>query len=215
VSGGRAALLLLVLSARCAPAPEDTLQAYARALEEGDADRAWDLLSAGYRQQLSREALRRALREDPGEARRVAAEARAAAPRLRQHARVAYGERGEALELVLEDGRWRLAKDPLSFFSQETPRDALRSFVRAIERRRWDIVLRLVPERWKGGMTAESLGADWEGPRKDEIAALRRALLPHLLDPIEEHGDEARMPYGTSAVQFVREGGVWKILDPD
>ncbi|MGH7752333.1 MAG: hypothetical protein ACREN5_05925, partial [Gemmatimonadales bacterium] len=119
-------------------------------------------------------------------------------------------------DLVFEGGRWKLGHDPLDFYGQATPRDALRSFVRAVQRRRWDVVLRFVPQAWVGGTTAESLRRDWQGPRREEIAALVRTLRAHLEDPIEQKGDRARMPYGPStAVEFVREGGLWKIADPD
>ena len=211
----RLGLVGLLLYGCASQPPSQTLRSYAQALEEGDADRAWALLSEDYRRGLSREGFARALREDREEVRRIALDLRAAAERVHLHARVRYGE-GEAIELVFEDGRWKLRRDPLDFYGQATPREALRSFLRAIERRRWDKVLRFVPQRWQGGMTVESLRRDWEGPRKDEIASLVRTLRAHLLDPIDEQGDQARMPYGPSAaVEFIREGGAWKIADPD
>lgn len=203
-----------LLACASPPRPAETLHAYAEALEGGDADRAWSLLSDDLRKRLSREALARALRDDHEEARHLATEVRAAAERLRVHAVV--DAQGESFDLVLEDGSWKLAGNPLDFYGQATPRQALRSFLRAIRHRRWEIVLRFVPERWKGSLTAEALRDDWEGPRKSEIAQLVRKLKPHVLDPIEEQGDRAFLVYGPDArVEFVREGGVWKIADPD
>ena len=46
---------------------------------------------------------------------------------------VDYGQ-GERLGLVYENGAWRLGEDPLDLYGQRTPREALRSFVRAAVR---------------------------------------------------------------------------------
>src|SRR5262245_30894487 len=54
---------------------------------------------------------------------------------------------GEKLPMVLENGSWRVDSQPFELYSQKTPRAALRAFVRALERKRYDVVERLVPAR--------------------------------------------------------------------
>jgi hypothetical protein len=118
--------------------------------------------------------------------------------------------------VVDEGGRWRIDGAPFEPWSQRTPRAALRSFVRALEQRRYDIVLRLCPTRHRTGLTVESLRSYWEGAGKDENAQLLARLRAAMRAPIVEAGDEAHMPYGERAeVLFVREDGAWKIEDPD
>ncbi len=124
---------------------------------------------------------------------------------------------GEPLGLVAEGGRW-LVDDPSLFepWSQKTPRAALRSFVRALEERRYDVVLRFCPMRRRAGLSAEALRAYWEGEHKTENAAVLARLRDALGAPIVEIGDEARLPYGAgSEARLVREDGAWKIEDPD
>ena len=58
---------------------------------------------------------------------------------------VTYGAH-ETLRLRREDGTWRVVTDVIDWYSQRTPRQAVRSFVRAVEARRWDVLLRLLPE---------------------------------------------------------------------
>jgi hypothetical protein len=94
----------------------------------------------------------------------------------------------------------------------------LRSFVRALERKRYDVALRLVPNRYRPGLTIDKLREYWEGEQKVEnaqlLVRLRAAVSANT--PIVEVGDEAHMPYGERyEVRFVREDGAWKIEDPD
>jgi hypothetical protein len=128
---------------------------------------------------------------------------------------VEYGD-GETLRLVRERGDWRVATDVVDFYDQSSPRTALRSFVRAMERRRYDVVLALVPEADREGMTEERMREAWEGEGREEVERLLSNLRASLENPIEEVGDRATMTYGDRfRVQFVREEGVWRIEDPD
>lgn len=193
--------------------PHEVLRAYARAVAERKYDAAYGLLSAGFRKRHSRAAFEKMLREDPERVERVVARL-AKAERLKITAELALS-RGDALRLVLEDGKWRIGQDPLDFYDQSTPKAALRSFVRAIERRRYDIVMRFVPAKWASSMTKEQLRKQWEGEKRAEIEGLLEKLKANLDAPIQIDGAEASMPYGEHEVKFVREDGAWKIADPD
>ena len=123
---------------------------------------------------------------------------------------------GQKLTLVLEEGQWRVAAQPFDLSSQDTPRAALRSFVRALELGRYDALLRLVPNRYRVGVSADRLRGYWEGERRADNQKMLKALRAHVNAPIVEIGDEARMPYDeTAEVRFLREDGVWKIEDVD
>ena len=56
----------------------------------------------------------------------------------------------------------------------------------------------------------------FQGPHREQIAAMTVVIQANLDEPITEKGNEARMPYGESfEVNFVREDGKWKIKDLD
>ena len=88
--------------------------------------------------------------------------------------------------------------------------------MRALERKRYDVILRYVPDGHKEGLDAQKLRSAWEGHDKDEMAQVLtnlKAALPSA--KIEETGDHATLPYGAGTMQLVREHGLWKIEDFD
>lgn len=195
--------------------PQSVLRAYARALEEGRADDAYRLLSDEARRGVSIDAFRKMLKDNPEEAREIArALARPAPPPVVTATIVSPS--GETLHLVLENGKWRVDAAAIDLYAQDTPRHAVQGFVRALERKRYDVLMRYVPDAHRDGLDPEKLRAAWEGEDKDEmlqvLAALKQAL-PSAA--IEETGDRATMPYGAGTMQLVREHGLWKIEDFD
>lgn len=195
--------------------PEGTLQAFAEAIRGERWSQAYDLMSDGYRQHVSREEFVRHMRSHPGEAQRLAAAIDDTGSPVAVTARVPY-EEGEAVHLVREEDAWHIDGNVVDFYDQSTPRAAIRSFVRAMEQRRYDVILRFVPEADREGMTTEQMREAWEGEGREEIERLLANLRANLDNPIEVVGDRATMPYGERySVQLVREDGVWKIEDPD
>lgn len=214
---GVSLLLLAGLGcARPAAGPASTLSALGAALERKDWDAAYALTSSDFRARVPPGAFRAELEESGAATQQLARRLRAGAEAAPARVTVELAP-GEPLGLVDEGGRWRIA-DPSLFepWSQRTPRAALRSFVRALEERRYDIVLRLCPMRRRAGLSVEALRVYWEGEHKAENAALLAGLRDALGAPIVEVGDEARLPYGPGReARLVREDGAWKIEDPD
>jgi len=222
---------IAAVAAGCAerqPGPADTLSSFAAAVEKKDAAGAYALMSADYRKRVSLAELRAEVERGGPDVEAIARRLRAGAPRAPLRIEVEVGDDadvaaglGDRVVLVLEEGVWRVDGPPFDLWSQRTPRAALRTFLRAIERRRYDIAVRLVPSRYRAGVTADKLRDYWEGgggdgARRDENQKLLQRLRASIKAPIVEVGDEARMPYGDNAeVVFVREDGLWKIEDPD
>jgi hypothetical protein len=195
--------------------PAETLTAFARALNEGDLASAYALMSEDYRRQVSFEAWRRSLEGNSQEVIELSNSLSHVRGPAREQALFDHQGHGD-LVLVRDGERWLLATDPARFYDQSTPRSALHAFVRALERKRYDVLLRLVPNADKEGMTTSSLEQTWSGSQRDEIERLLSNLRSHLDQPIEVAGNHATLPYGQRMrVQFLREDGVWKIEDPE
>ncbi len=172
-------------------------------------------MSSDFRDQTSEEAYCEAMEDNPAEFRDAIDALRRVSGDPEMVARVRYGI-GDELSFIYEDGRWRIDTAVLDFYSQTTPRDALRSFVRAIDRARYDVILSFIPREFRDRMSAESIQTLWEGDKREEIQQLLENLRANLDEPIEERGDRATMQYmDRFTCTFVREDGLWRIEDPD
>lgn len=132
--------------------PSDTLRAYAQAIEQGRVDDAYRLLSDEAKRSMSLEAFRRAIRENPQDVLEIArAIARPASdPVVTATVTV---PNGDELVLIFEGGRWRIDAAAVDLYGQATPRQALMGFLRAFDRKRYDVILRYVPDAEIEGIT--------------------------------------------------------------
>lgn len=212
------AILVATLGAcggKTAEDPHSVLRSYSHALDEGRADDAYRMLSEEARRGISLEAFRRMVKDNPEEVREIArALSRPTATPV--VTATVTGGNGQELQLVLENGKWKVEATAIDLYAQDTPRHAIQGFVRAVERKRYDVVLKYVPDSHKEGLDAAKLKGAWEGHDKEEIeqvvAGVKQAL-PSAT--IEETGDRATMAYSQGTMQLVRERGLWKIEDFD
>lgn len=156
-----AAMVLLGLVAGCGASatergPGDALRAYASAIEERRIDDAYRMLSEDARRTVSLEAFRRMVLESPDDVLEMArALARPAAEPEVTATVVLPG--GDEILLVHEAGRWRVDASAIDLYGQSTPRQALAGFVRAYERKRYDVLLRYVPDAELSGLADRSV----------------------------------------------------------
>lgn len=220
---GRPTLIFLVAIAllaalgcrpRSAGTPHSALTKYAAAIEEDRLEDAYMMLSAESRADLSLRGFKDLVHQNPDEVRELlaAAESEEHPPFIRAEFET---DTGQVLILIYEDGAWRIDQSAVSLYDQTEPRTALHSFVRAYERKRYDILVLFVPESQKEDLTAEVLKKSWEGEQKVEMELIVEGLKAHLESAeIELLGERATMSYGAGGlVLFVREQGVWKIED--
>jgi len=195
--------------------PHSVLRTYSRALDEGRAEDAYRMLSEEARRGISLEAFRRMVKDNPDEVREIAkALARPTATPV--VTATVTSSNGQELSLVLENGRWKVEATAIDLYAQDTPRHAIQGFVRAVERKRYDVVLKFVPDAHKEGLDPGKLKTAWEGHDKEEIEQVVSSLKQALpAASIEETGDRATMAYGAGTMQLVRERGLWKIEDFD
>jgi hypothetical protein len=213
----RAAVVLLTACASSGTTPrtpEGALDAYSRALREGRPKDAYALLSTDAKKDIPYETFQRILKENPDEVKELARslETRAAPPRVTA---VVTAQTGESLLLVYEDGAWRVDGSAIDLYGQSSPEATLRSFVRAFKNRRYDVLLRFVPESEREGLGVEELKRAWEGEERKELEALVSAVEAGLATAkLEVTGDRATMAFGAGgSVELVRERGIWKVED--
>ncbi len=213
-----ACLALVALVAACGgprTAPTGTLDRYASALKAKNYDAAYDLMSSAFRAQVGKDEFVRMMRDNPREVSDTASRLTGKKSRVEVTAELTYGL-GDTLHLVHESGGWRIAENPLTFYDQGTPRDALRSFLRAYRLERWDVMLRFVPKSYAALMNVDKMKMQFTGERKQEMAQLMNMLEANIDEPIDEQGNDARMRFGAGfEVKFVREEGRWRLRDLD
>lgn len=212
--------LCLALSG-CASAsanPRATLDAYSKALEQGHTRDAYALLSDEAKRNYPYEAFERMVRENPNEVKAIAeALSRPSSPPF--VTATVTAPNGESLLLVYEDGRWKIDGSAIDLYSQATPAAAVVAFIRAYENKRYDVLIRFVPNKAKRADAAgppldvTKLKKAWEGEQKDEMDRLTQSLRAALPTAhFELVGDRATMAYGAGGtVELLREDGVWKI----
>lgn len=213
---GIIAILLLMMCAACgASGPGDRLDDYAGALRDKRYTDAYTMMSASYRQSVSEAEFVSRLESDRSAVLELVTLLEEGRGVVVEEAEVELAD-GTPISFRKEDEQWLIRSHTIDFYSQATPRLALRTFVRAVERRRYDILMGLVPHAEREGVSEASLKAAIEGDDKDALETLVGRLRASMQNPIEEIGDTAVMRYaGRFAVRFVREEGVWRIQDPD
>lgn len=154
--------------------PNDALRGYARALEENRVDDAYRYLSDDAKRSMSLEAFRRAVTENPAEVMEVARSLTRPTTDPVVVATLTVPS-GEELRMVFEDGRWRVDASAVDLYSQTTPRQALIGFIRAFERKRYDVILRYVPDAEREGLDGE-LGDAREVPREHDTPSTAPAV---------------------------------------
>jgi hypothetical protein len=101
-------------------------------------------------------------------------------------------------------------------FGRRTPREALRSFVRAIDAQRYDVVLKFVPRKYRDHLTVEKVRDQFEGAQREQNQQIVDRIRAHLDAQIDERDDIATLAYdGRFQVKLVREDGVWCVQDLD
>ena len=149
--------------------PSDTLRSYAQALEQGRVDDAYRLLSDEAKRSLSLEAFRRAVKENPGDIAEISQALSRPASDPVVTATVTVPN-GDELVLVFEGGRWRIDASAVDLYGQATPRQAIMGFLRAFERKRYDVILRYVPDAEREGLAGVGESVTMGGPERSPQA---------------------------------------------
>jgi len=209
-------VLVSLVSGCAGSSPQSTLDAYANAVEEGNAKEAYALLGEDYHERVPFETFaERFEKQRMANGDRIADTLRSAADEASYvDARLPFSE-FDALEMSLGDDGWQIESGLFNFYGQRTPRESLHSFIKAVERRKYDVLLEFVPAAYAATMTPETIREQFEADPAtiDEMIALLRQSKDGL---IQSQGSRAWMEYGGKyRIDFVKENGAWKIEDPD
>jgi len=208
-----ASVLVGCASGSSASSPESVLSAYARAVQRGQLAEAYALLSEDAKKTIPFEQFKRMIQENPEQAQELTrALDRPSSGPARITARVT-GADGEPLLLVYENGAWRVDGSAIDLYSQAAPEAAALSFVRAVENKRYDLLLNFVPDSQREGLTEATLRAAWEGEQKQDMGRLIEALKAALPTArFEVVGERATLAYGAGGtIELVREHAAWKV----
>jgi hypothetical protein len=200
-----AALALLV--AACAssgtiPEPEPVVAAYAKALEAGDVETLYAMMSNESRRALSLADLKRILAEQRSELGEHAKALSKPERTVRTRAELRYQD-GEVVSLELVDGSFRLTAADALPAAARTPAQALEVLRRVLARRSYAGLMRVLSPRTRSAV---------EGDLRSLVEGLDA---PDAL-PVDVVGDKAtvRVP-GGHRVELRREDGVWHVDDFD
>jgi hypothetical protein len=176
---------------------------YVEALEAGDIDAAYGLLSSAQRRAISLEQLQSLAASYQDEVREQARQLE----RLRSEPVPVRAEmRGPGSQVAtftLEDGRWRIAEGAVGAASLESPLQAVRALRRALERRSYGAVMRV-------------LSRDSRAVIEDEVARIAEQLADEEGLRVEITGNRARIVYDeTHFIDLAREDGEWVVADMD
>jgi hypothetical protein len=215
---GWAALASLVLGCAAGThspvSPNDVLRAYAQALKEQRLADAYALLSHEAQARVSLAVFTRMVQQNPKEIEEISADLLRPSEAARVTATLTTAE-GDTLLLVYEGERWKLDASAIDLYRQDSPLAALGSFLRAFDHKRYDVLLRFVPEAQAEGLSPEALQAAWEGEQRTHMERLTQSLKASLASAkVELLGDRATVGYGAGGtVELVNEHGSWKIED--
>lgn len=194
--------------------PREALRSYALALREQRVSDAYALLGRDARARVSFAEFSRMVAENGREIEDISASLLEPSEPPKITATLSSAD-GDRLLLVYEGDAWRVDGSAFDLYGQATPRAALESFVRAFGNKRYDVLLRFVPEAKRQGLNEEQLKKAWEGDQRQQVERVTQALeasLPNLR--IEVLGTRATVAYGPGgSVELVQEHGAWKIED--
>lgn len=182
------------------PDPKDAARRWNEALERGDEDAVYALLSESARQAWGREGVQRMLARDRKELLVVASAATAPTAQLETSARVTYAD-GHSAAVVLEEGAFRVAAAAALPAHAATPEAALQELREVLARRSFAGLLRV-------------LTADAGRSLDSHLTSVVEALADPAAVDLEIDGRRAsvRLP-GGHTVKLEREDGAWRVRD--
>jgi hypothetical protein len=182
------------------PDPREAARAYAAAVKRGDADAVHSMLTREAQRGLGREGTRKLVSSERRELTQKAGALLEGELGVEATATIPLAD-GSEVALTLEEQGFRVAAAETLPIAARTPSEALEGLRRALGRRSYAALLRV--------LSAESRGA-LEGDMRSLVSGLSD---PSSLD-VKVNGDRAEVEIpGGHAVTLKREAGIWRVDD--
>lgn len=226
-------LLLLAVglaAAGCHPSqgadPLPVVRRYLDLTTDGQVDAAYASLSDDFKRRCDRTCFARILTTQRPELIQARAQVRAGEARVETQARLTLSD-GTVLQLAQapipvdappEKGvavPFLFSENPLDFYPQDTPERTLRSFARAVQARRYEALLRFIPQSLEEQYTLDALRERFDGPGRTALLKQLDTITRHLSEPFvfERDGRLAKLPIGDGKeTRLLFEESRWRVL---
>jgi hypothetical protein len=184
------------------PDPRAAAAQYADAVERGDSDAVYSMLTSDAKREYGKERVKGMVTGSKTEILRAARAAASAESRVEAYATVRFAD-GEQAELAVEEGKFRVGSAGALPLGARTPSQALAELRQAIARRSYPGILRVLSTESKSAL---------ENDMRSLVDGLEQ---PETLD-VKITGDSAEVQVpGGHKVKLKREAGVWRVEDFD
>jgi hypothetical protein len=183
--------------------PQDVLRKYIAAINANQPAVAYALMEEGVRRQTTLNEFIARWKTVQPELKEQAAQLRETlAKPIKARAQISYPT-GTRAGLVFDDNTWQIEEGIAVTVATATPIDALRAFVRAVEQRNYDAVMKLL---------AKQVRENIERDIGERVTKLKQSLSQE----IEVTGNKARLQYDPRyRIELTNEDGQWKVMDFD
>lgn len=193
----------------CSPAavgPRDTVSDFEAATARGDGDAAYALLDDSARARVDREVFVRSVGRERRET-----------PLAIGTTEIRAGSASVAEALVYESDAWRLNATALVLpWDQSTPDAAVDSLLRAWGARRFDVLLRFVPDEARAALDETTLRAYCEGDERTRLERMFAELAEPTRERAQTNDDHALVRFGEAPqkiLRLVRQRRQWKVVE--
>lgn len=222
----RLLLAVSLCAAGCHPPsgadPLPVVRRYLDLTADGQVDAAYASLSDDFKRRCDRTCFARILTAQRPELIQARAQVRAGEARVETRARQSLPD-GTALQLTQageppEKGApvpFLFSENPLDFYPQDTPERTLRSFARAVQARRYEALLRFIPQSMEEQYTLDALRERFDGPGRTALLKQLDTITRHLSEPFvfEKDGRLAKLPIGDGKeTRLLFEESRWRVL---
>lgn len=192
--------------------PQDSLRVYQTALDTGDQEAAWNLMSPAYQARTSNERFELEFDRRMEDRDALINELHSAVSSdASLNASLSFS-RHETITLGFIDGQWQITSGVANFYDRSTPQLALIAFINAIENSNTEELLLLVPSEYRIQMDLDDLDR-WLIDEADALNETITLLRANADAPITEANGTAILRYGNQEMRFIQEGLDWKIED--
>ena len=200
---GLVALIVSGCGAAQQGGPQDTLRRYIDAINANQPAAAYALMDESVRRQMTLSEFVARWKSVQPELKEQAVQLRESlAKPIKARAQITYLT-GTRASLLLDESRWQIDEGIAVTVATATPIDALRAFVRAVEQRSYDAVMKLL---------AKQVRENIERDIGERLSKLKQSLNQE----IEVTGNRARLQYDPRyKIELTNEDGQWKVLDFD